>query len=96
MSNHPHSHDAHIPRFEPWLGVMASSAVPAVITLFVHSRFLMPLIAATVVLFLASLLMLRRQTVRASRDRRKVPLPDTRSVARSFDGEALEMEGAEP
>jgi hypothetical protein len=64
MSNHPNSHDDGIPRFEPWLAVMAASIVPVVIALCVHSRFLMPLIVTTVALFLASLLMLRHQTVR--------------------------------
>ena len=69
VSNHLHLHDEDVPRFEPWLGVMASSVVPVVIALYAHSRFLIPLIIATAVLFLTSLLMLRRQTVRRGRRR---------------------------
>lgn len=96
MSNHPQSHDDDVPRFEPWLGVMASSVVPVVVALYVHSRYLVPLIVATVVLFLFSLVMLRRQTVRRRLERRERPLPGVRSSGGSADGEALQMEGAEP
>jgi hypothetical protein len=77
MSAHFHSHDDDIPRFEPWLGVMLSSFIPAVVGLYVHARFLGPLIVATVTLFLVSLWMLRRQTMRraveqqSSSDRRQ-------------------------
>lgn len=63
MSSHPHSHDEDIPRFEPWLGVMASSFIPAAIGVYAHS-FIAPLTVGTVALFLTSLFMLRRQTLR--------------------------------
>jgi hypothetical protein len=96
MSNHPHSHDDDVPRFEPWLGVMASSVVPVIVGLYVHSRYLVPLIVATVALFLFSLVMLRRQTVRRRLERRERPLPGARSSGGSVDGEAIEMQGAEP
>jgi hypothetical protein len=96
MSNHQHSPNEDIPRFEPWLAVMGSSLFPPLIALFVDHRFLIPSIVATVVLFLAGVLMLRRQTVWRRLEQQKRPLPGARSVARSFDGEAFEMEGAEP
>lgn len=103
MSNQKHHpvdhhtrHDDDIPRFEPWLGVMASSVVPVMIALYVHSRLFMPLVVAAVVLFLVSVVMLRRQTVRRRRDRQKHRLPDATSLARSFDDQSLQMEGAEP
>lgn len=69
MSTHEHSHDDTMPRLEPWLGVMASSIVPVVLALYVHDRFSMPLVGTTVGLFLASLVMLRRQVMRHRRIR---------------------------
>jgi len=69
MSTHEHSHDDTMPRLEPWLGVMASSIVPVVLALYVHARFSVPLVGTTVVLFVASLVMLRRQVVRHRRVR---------------------------
>jgi hypothetical protein len=96
MSAYHDGHDDGLPRFEPWLGIMASAFIPVLIALFVHPRFLMPLIVATVGLFVAGLVMLRRQTIRRRLDRASRKPPDRRSVARSFDGEPREMEGAEP
>ncbi|HWH50652.1 MAG TPA: hypothetical protein VN651_03850 [Gemmatimonadaceae bacterium] len=66
MSVHEHPHDGDNPRFEPWLGVMASSFLPVVIALYADMNFMIPLFTAAAVLFLASLVMLRRQTVRRS------------------------------
>lgn len=64
MSNHETLKDDAIPRFEPWLGVMASSFVPAAAAIFVPPSVLVPLIALTVLLFATSLVMLRRQSTR--------------------------------
>jgi hypothetical protein len=64
MSEYENAND-DIPRFEPWLGVMSSAVVPALLTVYVPSRFLVPLIAVTVGLFAAGLVMLRRQQVAA-------------------------------
>ena len=61
MSEYEKSHE-DIPRFEPWLGVMAAAFVPAVGTLYLPSHYLPPLIVVTVALFIAGLAMLRRQT----------------------------------
>lgn len=92
-----HPHDEDIPRFDPWLGVMASSLIPVIVALYVHSRFSVPLIIATVVLFIASLVMLRRQTLRQRRDSDKhsPPHPQSESV-HSFNRTPVEIEGAEP
>ena len=73
MSTHhePHSHDDNMPRVEPWLAVMASSVVPTIVALYIHARFVTALIGATVMLFLASLVMLRRQVVQNRRARQQ-------------------------
>ena len=63
MSNFENHHDDDIPRFEPWIGVMGSAAIPVIISLFVAAQYLMPLFATSAVLFAASLWMLRRQSV---------------------------------
>jgi len=87
------SHDEDIPRFEPWLAVMASSFVPIVIALNLHARFLAPLVVATVVLFLAGLMMLRRQTVRRGLAEANRPPSGARSTDRSFERQILEIGG---
>ena len=69
--NPQHSHDDDLPRFEPWLGVMASSLIPLVIALYLHSRYFIPAVAVAVALFLAALVMLRRQTVHRRREDKK-------------------------
>jgi len=84
MSNHQHADDDDIPRFEPWLGVTASSLIPAVMALYA-SRVLIPSIVATVALFLTGMLMLRRQTVRRRLEQQNRPVPGVRSVAPSVD-----------
>jgi len=63
MSNHE-TLNSDVPRFEPWLGVMGSSFVPAAASVFVPSTFLVPLIILTTLLFGASLAMLWRQSIR--------------------------------
>ena len=84
MSNHQRADDDDIPRFEPWLGVTASSLIPAVIALYA-SRVLIPSIVATVALFLTGMLMLRRQTVRRRLEQQNRPVPGVRSVAPAVD-----------
>jgi len=96
MSNYQNPHDDDIPRFEPWLGVTASAVGPVIVALYLPSIYVIPLIAVSVVLFAAGLIMLRRQTLRRARDRGEARLPSATSVRRPFDGETLEMEGAEP
>jgi hypothetical protein len=62
-----------IPRGEPWLAVTASSALPVIAAFYVPSQYAMPLLIATVVLFLSGLMMLRRQTIRRQQDRPVAP-----------------------
>jgi hypothetical protein len=64
MSKSQASHDDDIPRFEPWLGVLSSSLMPVFVALFVPHAFAPPLIALTVLLFVAGLVMLRIQSQR--------------------------------
>jgi ferric-dicitrate binding protein FerR (iron transport regulator) len=94
MSEFKNSHDQNDyddgPRSEPWLGVMASSIVPLVIAANVHGRYLAALSVAALVLFLAGLVMLRRQTVQRRRERRRTE-PGARSSARASDGAPLEL-----
>jgi uncharacterized membrane protein YfcA len=96
MSNYENHHADDVPRFESWLVVMASSFVPATVALYLPPKYLVPLVTMTAVLFAAGLFMLRRQTLRRARERGESPRPSATPAARSFDGETLEMEGAEP
>lgn len=66
--NIAHDHD-DIPRFEPWLGVMAGSLVPAAIALALPHAFAIPLIACTVLLFTAGVVILIVQSRRRARER---------------------------
>lgn len=75
MSDHLHAQDEDVPRFEPWLRVTASAIMPVAVALYVHSRFLVPLLATTVVLFVAGLVMLRGQTVRRRVAREELARP---------------------
>ena len=81
MSEYQASHDEDIPRFEPWLGVLFASLVPVIAALFVPHSFAVPLIATTVLLFVAGLVMLRLQSRRRTREQASVAEP-TRSPDR--------------
>jgi Flp pilus assembly protein TadB len=69
MSKSQASHDEDIPRFEPWLGVLFASFMPVMVALFVPHAYAVPLIALTVLLFVAGLVMLRVQSQRRARER---------------------------
>ena len=87
-----HDHD-DIPRFEPWLGVMGSSLVPAAIALALPHAFAIPLITCTVLLFMAGSAMLVMQSRRRSREGRSAR--DSRQAHESAtrrDHVALEAE----
>ena len=73
MSNHETLNEHAIPRFEPWLGVMGSSFVPAAAAIFLPATFLVPLIVLTVLLFGASLAMLWRQSIHRRDSGPRVP-----------------------
>lgn len=75
MSKYQSSHDEDIPRFEPWLGVLFASLVPVILALFVPHAFAVPLIAMTVLLFVAGLVMLRLQSRRHTRERASIAEP---------------------
>jgi hypothetical protein len=96
VSNYENSHDDDNPRYEPWLGVMASAFVPVTAALYLPPSYLTALIGIAAALFAAGLVMLRRQTSRRARDSRDVRPPSAGSRGRSRDRVPPEMEGAEP
>jgi uncharacterized membrane protein YfcA len=96
MSNYENHHADDVPRFEPWLGVMLSAFAPAIVVLYLPPTYLVPLVTITAILFAAGLFMLRRQTLRRAREHGDARRPSGTPAARSFEGETLEMEGAEP
>jgi hypothetical protein len=61
MSDQYKDPEYDVPRYEPWLGVMASCVVPAVASVYLPPTFLIPMIALTVALFATGMMMLRRQ-----------------------------------
>ena len=87
-----HDHD-DIPRFEPWLGVMAGSLVPAAVALLLPHSFAIPLIVCTALLFATSLMMLAISSRRRARERRRVEPPSPRADSSSArDSVAAEAE----
>ena len=54
--------DAHhdTPKFEPWLGMMLASFIPAVLTVFVPDVAIAPLVVVTVLLLSVAFVMLTR------------------------------------
>jgi hypothetical protein len=90
MSEYLHHPEDDIPRFEPWLGVMACSLLPVSLALFLPS-LMVPLITMTVVLFAVGLAMLRAQSHRRAHAEARAP----RASTRGYERRALEMEGAE-
>jgi hypothetical protein len=85
--------DNDIPRFEPWLGVMVSSLLPAMVALFLPSQIAVLFIGATVGLFVAGLVMLRRQTLRRRLEHAHPP-PVHQPVSRALDPDPLETEAS--
>jgi len=55
------SGDAHVPRFEPWLGVASSAFVPIGVMFILPTSFSWPMIGLAAVLVLSSVAMLIRQ-----------------------------------
>lgn len=92
MSEYENAHD-DTPAFEPWLVVLLSSIVPEIVATRLPPQFFVPAIVATVTLFVAGLVMLRRQTVQRRRLAESRTTPGKRQVARVFEGRALEAEG---
>lgn len=73
VSQNQHSHSSDdIPRFEAWLGVLATSLLPAGAALFLPHAFAIPLIACTVLLFTVGLVMLSVQSRRSAHREREL------------------------
>jgi len=60
-SNASQSDDAHVPRFEPWLGVASSAFVPIGVMFILPTSFSWPMIGLAAVLVLSGVAMLIRQ-----------------------------------
>lgn len=60
-SNANQSDGAHVPRFEPWLGVASSAFVPIGVMFILPTSFSWPMIGLAGVLVLSSVVMLIRQ-----------------------------------
>jgi hypothetical protein len=73
-----HEHDG-VPRSERWLGVTASSVIPASVALLAPSQLFIPLCVSSAFLFVAGLVILIRQESR--RPRTSEPRPRTESSA---------------
>ena len=75
MSEYQNTHDDGIPRFEPWLGMIAGAVLPLGAAFFFPKAFPL-LLVITVLLFVGGLIMLRVQSVRRARDRNRArPMP---------------------
>ncbi len=61
--------EAHYPRFEPWLAVLGTAFIPAVLVVYVPDAFHLPLIGVTALLVIAGLTMLVRHTRSVTRGR---------------------------
>ena len=72
MSDYQNPHDDN-PRFEPWLGAIASSFLPWGAAFYLPKAFVVPLAIVSGLLFAAGLVMLRIQTVREKRERQLQP-----------------------
>jgi hypothetical protein len=60
-SNASQADSAHVPRFEPWLGVASSAFVPIGVMFILPTSFSWPMIGLAGVLVLSSVVMLIRQ-----------------------------------
>ena len=69
MSDYQNPHDHNTPRFEPWLGAIASSFLPWGAAFYLPKAFVVPLATVSGLLFAAGLVLLRIQTVRQARER---------------------------
>ena len=70
MSEYQNTHDDDVPRFEPWLGMIAGSVLPLGAAVYLPSAFPV-LMVLTVLLFVSGLIMLRLQTVRRAREQNR-------------------------
>ncbi len=95
MSEYQNTHDDDVPRFEPWLGMIAGSVLPLGAAVYLPSAFPV-LMVLTVLLFVSGLVMLRLQTVRRARERNRTRpriRPEVRPTDESLRQESSEMLG---
>lgn len=57
--------DAHVPRYEPWIGVATAAFIPLGVMFILPPSFLWPMVAAAGLLLLTSIVILIRQERRA-------------------------------
>jgi hypothetical protein len=95
MSEYQNTHDDDIPRFEPWLGMIAGSVLLMGAAVYLPKAFPL-LMASTVLLFVGGLIMLRLQTVRRAREQNRTQSrirPEVRPTDESLVHEPNEMDG---
>ena len=95
MSEYQNTHDDDVPRFEPWLGMIAGSVLPLGAAVYLPSAFPV-LMILTVLLFVSGLIMLRLQTVRRAREQNRTQSrirPEVRPTDESLAHEPSEMHG---
>lgn len=96
MSEYRDTHEDDIPRFEPWLGMIASSALPMGAAIYFPNAFPL-LMVATVLLFVGGLIMLRVQTARRAREQnptQPMERPTVQATKESLVHEPTKMSGA--
>ena len=95
MSECQNTHDDDVPRFEPWLGMIAGSVLPLGAAIYLPSAFPV-LMVLTVLLFVSGLIMLRLQTVRRAREQNRTQSrirPEVRPTDESLAHEPSGMHG---
>ena len=96
MSVYRDTHEDDVPRFEPWLGMIAGSVLTMCAAVYLPKAFPL-LMVATVLLFVGGLIMLRVQSVRRAREQTRTQpseRPTARATERSLAPEPTEMHGA--
>jgi hypothetical protein len=95
MSEYQNTHDDDLPRFEPWLGMVACSVLPIGAAVYLPKAFPL-LMVLTVLLFAGGLIMLRVQSVRRAREpnRTQMARPKVQPTEESLVHEPTEMHGA--
>ena len=95
MSEYQNTHDDDVPRFEPWLGMIAGSVLPLGAAVYLPNAFPV-LMVLTVLLFVSGLIMLRLQTVRRAREQNRTQSrirPEVRPTDESLAHEPSGMHG---
>ena len=75
MSEYQNTHYNDDPRFEPWLGVIASSVLPLVAGFLFPAALGASVVVLSVLLFVTGLIMLRLQTIRRAREQNRGAKP---------------------